>query len=112
MVAKKKDSDTKATVTKTKAKQDELPGVTVSDRKIQELEDLGDALVDAQDEATAAREKVKDCDENLTAAMKRRERTYYSRTTWGSITLKESHTKSVVKKASSTADVGDSEEIE
>lgn len=105
--------DTKATVTKRgKAKQDELPGVTVSDRKIQELEDLGDALVEANDEATAAREKVKECDENLTAAMKRRDRSYYSRATWGSITLKESHTKSVVKKASSTTDVGDSEDVE
>jgi len=37
-----------ATVTKKRAKQDDLPGVEASSRRIAELEDLGDA--DADDE--------------------------------------------------------------
>lgn len=99
-----------ATVTRAKkGKQDDLPGVTVSDRKIAELEDLGDALAELEDEAAAAKEKVKEANENLVAAMKKRERTYYSRATWGSITLKETNTSAKVKKSTSASDTGDSE---
>ena len=107
---KKEKDDTKATVTRSKkAKQDELPGVTVSDRKIQELEDLGDALADLEDEKSAIAEKVKDANENLVAAMKRRERTFYSRKSWGSILLKETTTRAKVKKSTAASDSGDSE---
>ncbi len=99
-----------ATVTRAKkGKQDDLPGVAPSDRKIAELEDLGDALADLEDEASAAKERVKEANENLVAAMKKRERTYYSRATWGSITLKETNTSAKVKKASAASDSGDSE---
>lgn len=104
-----KEDTTKATVTKTKAKQGELDGITISDRKIAELEDLGDTLADLEDAAAAAKEKVKEANENLVAAMKRRERTYYSRATWGSITLKETNTSAKVKKATAVSDSGDSE---
>lgn len=83
-----------------KGKQEDLPGVDQSDRKIQEIEDLGDALADLQDEMSTLKGKVKDADENLVAAMKRRERTYYNRPTWGSVTLKETTTSCKVKKAS------------
>jgi len=109
-----KKDDTKATVTRSKkAKQEDLPGVEASSRRIAELEDLGDALVEAKDAADAAKEKVKEADENLVAAMKRREKTYYSRQTWGTITITEPTSKAKVKKASS-ADPGepDEEEIE
>lgn len=102
-----KEADAKATVVK--VKQGELDGITVSDRKIQELEDLGDALSDLEDEAAAAKERVKEANENLVAAMKKRERTFYSRKTWGSILLKETTTSAKVKKASASSDSGDSE---
>lgn len=106
----KKSDDTKATVTRSKKpRQDDLPGVEASSRRIAELEDLGDALVDAKDAADAAKEKVKEADENLVAAMKRRDKTYYSRQTWGSITLKESTTKAAVKKTTH-GDPGEADE--
>lgn len=94
-----KSEGTSATVTRKKAKQDDLPGVEPSSRKIQEIEDLGDALADLLDERSAIAEKVKDADESLVAAMKRREKTYYSRSTWGSVILKEGKTSCAVKKA-------------
>ena len=71
-----------------KAKQEDLPTIEPSDRKIQEIEDLGDALADLQDEMASLKGKVKDADENLVAAMKRRDRTYYHRQTWGAKALK------------------------
>lgn len=112
-MVKKKDSETKATVTKSpKAKQEELPTITVSDRRIAEIEELGDALIDAEDEASAARERVKEANENLVAAMKRRERTYYSRSTWGSVVLSESAVKAKAKHTTATTGGGDSEEAE
>lgn len=95
----KKDSDTTAKVTRAKAKQEDLPEIAPSDRKIQELEDLGDALADLEDEKSAITEKVKEANENLVAAMKKRDRTFYSRQTWGSIILKESKSSAKVKKA-------------
>lgn len=115
MVTKKKD-DAKATVTKAaKAKQGELadpndePGTTIiSDRKIQEIEDLGDALIEAEDAASAAREKVKDANENLVVAMKKRDRTFYSRASWGTVILSEAAPKAKAKHASGSS--GDSDE--
>lgn len=88
-----------ATVKRNKAKQDDLPGIPASDRKIQEIEDLGDALDDLIDEKSAIAEKVKEADENLVAAMKRRDKTYYSRQTWGSVIISESKVSAKVKKA-------------
>lgn len=87
-----------AKVTRIRAKQDDLPGVDQSDRKIQELEDLGDELSDLHDQMDILKGKVKEADVNLVAAMKRRERTYYNRPTWGSITIKETKTSAKVKK--------------
>lgn len=89
-----------ATVKRAKAKQEDLPTIRPSDRKIQELEDLCDELADLEDEMASLKHKVKDANENLVAAMKRREKTYYSRTTWGSILITESAVKVKVKKAS------------
>jgi len=100
-----------ATVTKKRAKQDDLPGVEASSRRIAELEDLGDALIDAKDDADAAKEKVKEADENLVAAMKRRNKTYYSRQTWGTITITEPTSKAKVKKATH-AEPGDADDEE
>ena len=108
---KKKDDDTTATVTRNKAKQEDLPTITPSDRKIQELEDLSDTLADLEDEASAIREKVKDANDNLVAAMKRRDRTFYSRSTWGSIILKETSVSAKVKKGTATTG-GDSDDAE
>ena len=108
----KKKTETTATVTKAKrAKQGDLPTIEASARRIAELEDLGDALIDAKDTADAAKERVKEADENLVAAMKRRQKTYYSRQTWGSITLSDPTTKAKVKKATS-AEPGDVDEEE
>lgn len=84
-----------------RAKQEELPGVDQSDRKIQEIEDLGDDLADLQDEMSTLKGKVKDADENLVAAMLKREKTYYNRPTWGSVLIKETKTSAKVKKAGS-----------
>lgn len=89
--------DTTAKVTK--AKQDDLPEIAPSDRKIPELEELGDTLADLEDEKSAINERVKEANENLVVAMKKRDRTFYSRQTWGSILLKETQTSAKVKKA-------------
>jgi len=90
-----------STATVKRAKQDDLPTITPSDRKIQELEDLGDDLIALEDKMSVLKEKVKEANENLVAAMKRREKTYYNRQTWGSILITEPGTvKAKVKKAS------------
>lgn len=99
-MGKQEGDGTTAKVRRAKAKQDDLPGVEASSRKIQELEDLGDALADLEDEKSAIAEKVKDANENLVAAMKRKDKTYYSRPTWGTIILGESKVSAKVKKAS------------
>jgi len=92
-----------------KAKQEDLPTIEPSDRKIQEIEDLGDVLADLQDEMAGLKGKVKDADENLVTAMKKRERTYYNRSTWGSVTLSETSVKARVKKSGSKSDDSDEE---
>lgn len=88
-----------ATVKRAKAKQEELPGVEPSSRRIAEIEELGDALADLIDEKSAITEKVKEADENLVAAMKRRDKTFYSRQSWGSVIISESKVSAKVKKA-------------
>ena len=93
---------------KGKGIQEDLPTIEPSDRKIQEIEDLGDIVFDLKDEMDTLKGKVKDADENLVACMKRKERTYYNRPTWGSVTLSETNVKAKVKKAGSGKD--DSEE--
>lgn len=84
-----------------KAKQEDLPTIEPSDRRIAELEDLGDVLADLQDEMASLKGKVKDADENLVAAMLKRERTFYSRPQWGKIMIKETKTSAKVTKAGS-----------
>jgi hypothetical protein len=93
-----------AKVRRVKAKQEDLPEIKPSDRKIQEIEDLGDALADLEDEKSAITEKVKEANENLVAAMKRRDKTYYSRQTWGVVIISEAASKAKVKKSSGGAD--------
>ena len=107
---KKKEGGTTAKVTKAKAKQEELPTITVSDRRIAEIEELGDALADLEDEASALREKVKDANENLVVAMKKRDRTFYQRAGWGSVILSETNVKAKVKKGSATSGGDDGDE--
>lgn len=105
--------ETTATVTRRgkKAKQEDLPGVDQSDRRIAEIEDLGDVLADLQDEMSSLKGKVKDADGNLVAAMLKRERTFYHRPTWGKVIIKETKTSAKVTKAGTPkADDSDSEE--
>jgi len=93
------ESSVTATVRRVRRnKQEELPGVDQSDRKIAELEQLGDELDDLQEEMKSLKGRVKEKDDELVSAMKRRSRTYYNRPTWGSITLKETSTSAKVKK--------------
>ena len=80
------------------AKQTEFEGMEVSNRKIAELEELGDAVVEAEDAYKSAKGHLDDAQENLVAAMRRRNRSHYNRPTWGSITLKEPTIKAQVKK--------------
>lgn len=70
--------------------QDGLPGVTISDRKIAEIEDLAEVVAEREKDAKLAREKLADAKENLIASMKRHERNHYNRKTWGSVTMKHS----------------------
>lgn len=89
-----------ATVKKGKAKQEELPGVEPSARRIAELEDLGDELADCEDILEQAKHRKEEANENLVTAMKRRDKTFYSRATWGSILITEpGKVKAKVKKA-------------
>lgn len=80
------------------AKQGEFEGMEVSSRKIAELEELGDAVIDAEDAYKSAKGHLDDAQENLVAAMRRRNRSFYNRPTWGTITLKEPTIKAKVKK--------------
>ena len=82
-----------------RAKQDELPGVEPSERRIPELEDLGDELADWEDKLAEVKHRRQDAEDSLISAMKRHEKAYYSRQTWGSIILKQAAEKAKVKKA-------------
>lgn len=86
-------------VSSSKAKQADLPEMENHQRRIAEIEDLGDIQLDLQDQMDALKEKLKDADENLVASMKRHDRTFYHRPTWGKVILKESKTKAKVTKA-------------
>lgn len=94
-------TNTTARVRRGKAKQEDLPTIEPSDRRIAEIEDLGDELADLQDEMASLKGKVKDADENLVTAMLKREKTYYNRPQWGSVLIKETKTTAKVKKAGS-----------
>lgn len=59
-MAKKEGGATVTVIKKGRAKQDDLPGVEASSRRIAELEDLSDTLIDAKDAADSAKEKVKE----------------------------------------------------
>lgn len=89
----------------TKAKQDDLPTMEEHQKKIAEIEDLADAQLDLMDQMSSLKEKVKEADENLVASMKRHDRTYYSRQTWGSVVLTEAKVKAKVKKQVATSNV-------
>lgn len=95
-----------------KAKQDDLPTMEEHQKKIAEIEDLADVQIDLMDQMSSLKEKVKEADENLVASMKRHDRTYYSRQTWGTVVLKESKTKAKVTKAVAASTVGDESDAE
>jgi len=97
-----------------KVKQDDLPTMEDHQKKIAEIEDLADIQIDLTDQMSSLKEKVKEADENLVASMKRHDRTFYQRQTWGKVVLKESRTKAKVTKATvKPADDSDSDgEIE
>ena len=81
-----------------KAKQDDLPTMEEHQKKIAEIEDLADIQLDLMDQMSSLKEKVKEADENLVASMKRHDRTFYQRQTWGSVILKEGRVSAKVKK--------------
>lgn len=81
-----------------KAKQDDLPSMESHQRRIAEIEEIADELVDLEDQLSAIKEKRNDAMENLVASMKRHDRSLYERQTWGRVILKESKTKASVKK--------------
>ena len=94
-----------------KAKQEDLPEMEDHQRRIAEIEELGDIQLDLMDQLSALKEKVKEADENLVASMKRHDRTFYQRQTWGSVVLTEARVKAKVKKqvvASKDDEDGDS----
>jgi len=97
-MAKEKNDAGITLVKKNKAKQDDLPGVEPSSRRIAELEDLGDELADWEDKMGEVKHRRQEAEDNLIAAMKRRDKTYYNRQTWGSIVLKQASEKCKVKK--------------
>ena len=81
-------------------------------RRIAEIEELGDRQIDLEDQVKALKEKLKDADDELVASMKRHDRTFYQRQTWGTVVLKESKTKArVTKAAPKTVVDGDGEEV-
>lgn len=102
---RKGKGSTKAKVTK--AKQDDLPTMEDHQRKIAEIEELGDIQKDLEDQMDALKMKLKEADENLVASMKRHDKTFYQRQTWGKVVLKESKTRAKVTKAAPTANVDD-----
>ena len=100
----------KATRKRGKAKQTDLPSMENHQRRIAEIEDLADVQMDLTDQMSSLKEKLKEADENLVASMKRHDKTFYQRQTWGKVILKESKTKAKVTKAVPTTVVdGDGE---
>lgn len=102
---RKGKGSTKAKVTK--AKQDDLPSMEEHQRKIAEIEELGDIQKDLEDQMDSLKMKLKEADENLVASMKKHDRTFYARQTWGKVVLKESRTHAKVTKAAVATNVDD-----
>lgn len=69
------------------AKQGDLPGVEVSKRKIQEIEDLAEIWEVKKKEKEDAHAAFLDADENLVVSMRKHNRTSYSRQTFGKVTV-------------------------
>ncbi len=109
---KVEDDNGNATVSikRSRAKQEDLPGVEVSSRKIQEIEDLADEVVECEDRHKATKHALDDAMENLVASMRRHNKLFYNRPTWGSVTLKEAKVRAKVDKAQRGAD-NDEEEV-
>lgn len=80
-----KERKPRSVVTRTSAKQGELPGVQTSSRKVAEIEDLADKWDDAKATLKDAREAFQDADDNLVASMRRHGKSVYSRQTWGKV---------------------------
>lgn len=95
---------------KKKGKQDDLPTMQDHQRRIAEIEDLGDVQSDLEDEMDALKMKLKEADDNLVASMKKHDRTFYQRQTWGKVILRESKTKAKVTKAALTTKVDENAE--
>jgi hypothetical protein len=100
MVATETDVTATATVSKRRGKkQDDLTTMEEHQRRIPEIEDMADELIDIDDRLSALKEKHKDAMENLVVSMKKHDRTFYERQTWGRVILKEAATKARVTKA-------------
>lgn len=91
-------------VKRSRAKQDDLPGVSVSSRKIAEIEDLADEVVAREDAHKSAKHQLDDAMENLVASMRRHKKSFYNRPTWGTVTLKEPKVRAAVKKGQHGSD--------
>lgn len=103
------ETEVTATVSRRRGKkQVDLPTMEDHQRKIQEIEDLADIKDELDLQMADLKEKAKDADENLVASMKRHDRTFYERQSWGKVVLKESKTKAKVTKATVKAS-GDGE---
>lgn len=111
MVATETEVTAKVSKPRGKRKQEDLPTMEDHQRRIAEIEELADTQIDLQDQLSALKEKVKDADENLVASMKRHDRTFYERQTWGKVILKESKTKARVTKFA-VKPTGDDEETD
>lgn len=98
---RKKSGKSTVTVSRTSAKQGELPGVQTSKRKIPEIETLAEELETRKDEKKAADDRFKDAEENLIVSMKKHQRTHYSRTTWGTVEVKETKESAKFKREKS-----------
>lgn len=69
------------------AKQGELPGIKTGERKIQEIETLAEKFEETKLAKAAADKDHKESDELLVAAMRRKKRVFYSRSTWGAVSV-------------------------
>lgn len=79
-----------------KGKQDDLPTMEDHQRKIAEIEEAADRLVELEDQLSAAREKRNDAMDELVASMRRHDKNFYERQTWGKVVLKEPKLKATV----------------
>lgn len=79
-------------------KQVALPGVEPSKRRIAEIEDLAEELEDITSQRVGLSNKESEAMDNLVASMKRHDRVFYQRQTWGKVKLKEGKTKAKVER--------------